>query len=364
LAESRQIQEGYLLIADISGYTSFMTGSEFEHAQAIIEELTKLVVSHAHKPIRFVKLEGDAVFCYIPAEDLSEGDRILDLIEACYFDFAGYLADMKSETTCPCAACANMHQLDLKFFAHFGQFLIQRVAGTTEDIAGPDVILVHRLMKNRVEEKHGLRAYALLTEACLERVGDIAGLQKHTETYEHIGTVNGALHDLRAALSAMKEARRVVIAPEEADVIHEGVLDSPPELLWQYFLDPELRMLWQGNTKSVVNSKNTAGRLSVDGETHCVHGGFQRISRILDARPFHYFTVLSRHKPAWMAPEGTVTFEFDPIDSERTRVSIRMRISRRDPLTVFMTRKIGPRMLNLEMNFDRLAAAIRKRSGE
>ena len=32
-------REGYLLLADISGYTEFLTGTELEHAHAIIREL-------------------------------------------------------------------------------------------------------------------------------------------------------------------------------------------------------------------------------------------------------------------------------------------------------------------------------------
>src|SRR5437016_2070046 len=93
LADVRPVRQGYFIIADVSGYASFMTGSEFEHAQAIMEELTNLVVSHAKVPLRLVKLEGDAVFCYIPAEDLPEPDRLLDHMEACYFDFLDHLAD-------------------------------------------------------------------------------------------------------------------------------------------------------------------------------------------------------------------------------------------------------------------------------
>src|SRR5439155_745953 len=153
---------------------------------------------------------------------------------------------------------------------------------TAEDLAGTDVILVHRLMKNCVEEACGMRAYVILTAPCLARIGQLPGLQKHRETYEHIGDVNCSLHDLRGAHEAMKEAMRVEVTREDADVIHEGTLDASPELLWQYFMDPALRMLWQGNTKSVEIRKNSAGRLSMGGETHCVHGGFQRISRIQD----------------------------------------------------------------------------------
>ena len=39
------MREGYLIIADITGYTSFITGSEFNHAQAIIEEQGLVQVS-------------------------------------------------------------------------------------------------------------------------------------------------------------------------------------------------------------------------------------------------------------------------------------------------------------------------------
>jgi len=35
------VMEGYLLLADISGYTTFLTGTELEHSHAILTELTK-----------------------------------------------------------------------------------------------------------------------------------------------------------------------------------------------------------------------------------------------------------------------------------------------------------------------------------
>lgn len=35
--------DGYLLLADISGYTKFLTGTELEHSHAIVTELTKLI---------------------------------------------------------------------------------------------------------------------------------------------------------------------------------------------------------------------------------------------------------------------------------------------------------------------------------
>jgi len=66
MSSPSKIHSGYFIIADISGYTSFVSGTELEHAQSIIEELTKLIPGHIQSPLKMVKLEGDAVFYYAP----------------------------------------------------------------------------------------------------------------------------------------------------------------------------------------------------------------------------------------------------------------------------------------------------------
>jgi hypothetical protein len=58
--EPRRSREGYLVLADIAGYTAFLTGNELEHAQGIIEECMALIRVRLTPPLRFVKLEGDA----------------------------------------------------------------------------------------------------------------------------------------------------------------------------------------------------------------------------------------------------------------------------------------------------------------
>src|SRR2546425_6068478 len=105
------MREGHLLLADISGYTEFLTGTELEHAHEIIRELTTLIRERLAPPMRFVKLEGDAVFCYAEGGTFREGERLVELIEACYFDFSNRLVDMTRATTCPCNACKAIGSL-------------------------------------------------------------------------------------------------------------------------------------------------------------------------------------------------------------------------------------------------------------
>ncbi len=355
MASKLHVREGCFVIADVSGYTSFLTGTEFEHAQAIVEELTTLILDHVRPPMKMVKLEGDAVFYYIPGESLPEAERLLDQIETCYFDFISHLQDMKRLTTCQCRACSSMHTLDLKFFAHYGEYVVQKLAGTAEDIAGRDVILLHRLLKNSVTERTGLRGYALLTDAFVERIGRAPSIVPHKEIYDHFGEVQCDLIDLRAVEQMMREARRDYVKPDEADIIYERIVRATPEVLWSFNIDPERRLQWQ-SIESVKITRNALGRTGAGAETHCAHGSYNRISRILDWRPFHYFTIQCDHKPAWRGPSARITFEFTPIDTERTRISFRLQSLRRHWLIVRLTRALGRRSVQKELDaeYDRL----------
>ena len=60
-------QQGCLVIADISGYTAFLAGSELQHAQGIPDELLGDILKTLAPPFETANLEGDAVFCYAPA---------------------------------------------------------------------------------------------------------------------------------------------------------------------------------------------------------------------------------------------------------------------------------------------------------
>jgi hypothetical protein len=304
--------DGYLLIADISGYTAFLTASELEHAQGIIRDLTKAILGQLVPAFDLVKLEGDAVFCHAPAARFDDGEHVLEAIEVCYVEFRDFLDDVARATTCRCSACANMQTLDLKFVAHFGRYLIDEIAGV-RDLAGTDVIVVHRLLKNDVTAKTGLRAYALLTDACRERLPERLQLTPYSETYENLGQVSGGVHDLASVLQDRREARRVYLEPADADYEFPFALPVSPAVAWQYFIDPAKRMLYDRSLESVDFQLNETGRTGIGADMHCGHGSFETLSRIVDWRPYHYFS--QRGQPlrgGFRAPPAMlVTVEFE-----------------------------------------------------
>jgi class 3 adenylate cyclase len=121
------------VIADISGYTGFLAGVELEHAQDIIADVMDTMVRRLRPPFRLAKFEGDAAFFYAVA-DTVDGSVLQDAVEAAYFAFRKRVRNISQATTCACNACSRMHDLDLKFVCHHGEFS-RRCRAATNSLA-------------------------------------------------------------------------------------------------------------------------------------------------------------------------------------------------------------------------------------
>jgi hypothetical protein len=315
-----EIEHGCLVLTDITGYTQYLTGTELAHAQDVLADLMDTVVSALRPPLRLAKLEGDAAFAYTPAGRL-DGPTMLDLVEHCYFRFRRRLRDIRQATTCECNACRQMPLLDLKVFVHDGEFVRHRVAGR-EELAGADVVLLHRLLKNSVAEALGLQGYALFTEACVQTMAvdpAAAGMREHVETYEHLGPVRTFVHDLHVRWAEEQERRRVYIGPGQADVELPFHVPAAPPVVWDYLTSPGKRMRYQPDTDR-VDQQNPRGRRGPGTTNHCAHGHQVIVEEILDWRPFTYYTI----RVAVMDVLLEETVELAPV-LEGTDVTLRTR---------------------------------------
>ena len=57
-----ETKRGFLVLADISGFTAFVTATEIEHGPPIIAALLEEVIRHLAPPLEVQDIEGDAVF--------------------------------------------------------------------------------------------------------------------------------------------------------------------------------------------------------------------------------------------------------------------------------------------------------------
>ena len=313
-------QKGSLIIADIGGYTSYLTSVELEHSHDILADLVGTVVGNLSSVFRLAKLEGDAVFCY-DSEAAPSGQSLIAAIEGTYFAFRRRLPDIAHLTTCTCNACRTIPALDLKFVAHHGEFIVHEVAGHAE-LLGPDVITVHRLLKNTIVETTGSRAYAFLTEACIDSCTldpSPIGLAPHKEQYDDVGEVAGYLLDLGARWQAEELRTAIFVGAENADLSLEiDVLAGAPAL-WDMLTSPHRAHEWFIGLESMTE-ENPSGVRGVGTVNHCVHGGMAVDQEIIDWKPFHYWTQRSTTAMGAII----ITTRLDPTDAG-TRVAYLMR---------------------------------------
>ena len=315
-------EQATFVIADISGYTSFLAQTEIDHAQDIVADFMETVVKALRPPFRLAKFEGDAAFLYAAKAKL-DGSMLQDAIEVAYVKFRRRLRDVKQASACTCKACAAMGDLDFKFVVHHGEMVKSRMGGR-EELAGRDVILVHRLLKNAVREKTGGHAYVLYSDACMVEMGIDAqahGLIEHHETIDIIGETKLWLRDLESVWQRESAATRYEVAAAEAYLSLEHDFAAPRQVIWEYLTVPGERQKWwpaDAILEPTGKSRRGAGTIN-----HCMHGQHAIVEELLDWRPYDYFT-LSTLLPMPGAPKIIMTRALEERPGGATHLAFRV----------------------------------------
>lgn len=140
-------ERALLLLADIAGYTEFMRLHRLNlaHSQEITRRLLESMLD-AVPELRLVEVEGDALFLSAPLDGSADW---LPAALAMYRAFHTRQRWMVAHNLCVCDACRRIGKLHVKFVAHLGEVVTQRIR-STEKLIGVDVIAVHRMLKNDV----------------------------------------------------------------------------------------------------------------------------------------------------------------------------------------------------------------------
>ena len=281
------LQEGALVLADISGYSKFVAQTEVDHSWSILHELLDTMVRSVEGRMDVSQVEGDAILFI---SGLSTID-VITALEGTFVSFHRRLRDMQAVTTCPCSACANIGVLKLKFVVHHGRFSRQRL-GNVEQLHGTDVIVAHRLLKNSVPSKE----YLLVTDAVLERLPEDrrARFHPHSEEFD-LGAISGGYEEVAYLWQAAEAAERKVVLPEEAMVSNEIMVDVPIEVVNESILKPDImqRYLFADAVDSFAGARGE----DLGSEFHCHHGGTMITMRVVAVDPGRELTMFV-DKPA------------------------------------------------------------------
>src|SRR5215470_5438944 len=160
-----------LVIADIGGYTSFMRlhRTSLAHAQDVVARLLEAMIDAAPH-LTLLEVEGDAAFVYAWTPEGQEASAVrtgVDQMVAMHRAFHACQQHIDALNICRCEGCRQAGRLRVKFVAHLGDVAVQRVKHSSK-LAGLDVILVHRMLKNAVP----VPEYLLLSEAVFGCIDD------------------------------------------------------------------------------------------------------------------------------------------------------------------------------------------------
>jgi uncharacterized protein YndB with AHSA1/START domain len=258
------MRNGTFVLADIGGYTSFLTNVGIEHAKEITSHLFEGLFKVDPGAWKVGNVEGDCLFLY---SDAGQPPRdVFAYLRRLYETFRESIAEVASGSTCRCGACDRSGDLTLKFVVHGGEFDTQTIVGRQE-LIGPDVVVAHRLLKNSVP----VREYALVTMALAE-IAKVSGLDVAAgrDEYGDIGAVDYVYVDLHRVREAFAKSREVYLTEETADVAMSIEIDAPPDLVWSIVLDPSKATQWVPTLVAVETLTGTTTQ--VDSVHTCLHG--------------------------------------------------------------------------------------------
>lgn len=287
---------GFIVMADITGYTMFLNESELEHAQESLAAILDVIVDSTEAPLVVYRVVGDAVVSYGFDDQILNPQTLVDELEKTYVVYRRALEQMVLNTTCTCNACANLSTTDLKFIVHHGEFSLQAMAGNDE-LIGPDVNLVFRLAKNSIKERLGLGAYIAYTQGAIDALGlpaFAATLASMVEEVEDFGKVDIHVADMHDVWERRQyETLRTI---PDGDVMLSFTRDirAPVGVVWDHLTDPATRSrLFHSDPGGTEDGDN--GRMGAGGAYVCAHGKLRVPHRIVDWVPLTQYTFESEN---------------------------------------------------------------------
>ncbi|HET8780311.1 MAG TPA: DUF2652 domain-containing protein [Agromyces sp.] len=192
-----------MLIADIGGYTDYMSSHRMSLAHAEVNTARMLEkIIDAAPGFDLIEIEGDAAFLSRQADESAADTAIAEVLDAAVSMHRAFHLERQyvAANLCPCIGCKGAADLKLKFVAHVGDVAIQTIRDRIK-LVGIDVILVHRMLKNPVP----IPEYLLLSEE-LYRTGGTSlsvPVREISPELEGFGTVNAYYADVAALDDAL-----------------------------------------------------------------------------------------------------------------------------------------------------------------
>ncbi len=317
-------QNGFLLLADIAGYTNFLASTPTDIGGRITAELLDELIATVKPPFKVGNVVGDAIFIFAPDEGDASGQTVLEAVDSLYCAFADRVAALRYGANCPTDPAQLAGALDLKMVVHYGEYTCNLI-GDRDELSGSAVVALHRLAKNTVTEDTGHSGYAMLTSVAVDHMklnSFFEELEIRTEEIEHLGEINAYVYPLEPVWERLRRGIRRFVEKSESLLIDEVNIDLPvpPCRAWELCTEPQYRTQWITGVEAISLEGTDHGRIGIDTVQYCDHGNNMIVPvTVSDWRPFDYISY-QIETPLGLVVEQTI--EMQPIGSG-TRLTIR-----------------------------------------
>ena len=190
-----------ICIPDISGFTKFMSETDSDVSSKVITSLLNKIIYSNEIGLKVSEIEGDAVLFY------KEGKlpNLNALIKQCIHFYKQFYKEMELLKNTLKDKSVNIPEtLGLKIILHHGFNIDTVQIGKHIKLMGEDVIIAHKLLKNRVPKKeYLLLSNDLLSQYSLKELDSKtywSELKSEGNIYDHIGKINYSYIDLKPLL--------------------------------------------------------------------------------------------------------------------------------------------------------------------
>lgn len=336
--------EGTFVLADIGGYTKFLTGVGIQHAKETIEHLLNRLIDRKDKRWKVANVMGDCVFFY--SETPAPAADTFRLLRGLHEEFQDAQLDIASGSTCRCGACDRTEDLSLKFVVHAGEYGVQDIGGRKE-LIGQEIIVATRLLKNSVPA----REYVIATPAA-EGVAQAAGVptQKGRDELESIGPMEYTYVDLGPARDAYQKSKAFYVTPQQSRLTVVGEINAPASVVWEALTQLDKRRLWQ---VTISKMEHIQGENDAVGAVHsCVHGS----KKIVHSTIAIDHETMQQTERTWISPpimkDVYFTLQAIPLSEHKTRAELRAIFAPNYPVVSALLRPVFIRLMKSDITKD------------
>lgn len=182
-----------ICIPDISGFTRFMSEANSDLSHKVVSSLLNKIIYTNTIDLKVSEIEGDAILFYLHGE-LPDFEVLLKQCQHFHSEFYKQLNLLTRKNSKDEDSNNINHMLGLKIILHYGEHVEAVQIGTRIKLMGEDIIIAHRLLKNRIKNEE----YILFSDKLLDQYdkNKLANsiclnlLNSGKNNYKHLGDID------------------------------------------------------------------------------------------------------------------------------------------------------------------------------